>query len=96
MSISVDKSFLMFSSFCIPFQLAVFFDENNRGGVKASIRVNGSDKATMYKEDSNDDATNGDLIVVKLKKGDVVDVWISGSVGSNADTHFTGHLLFPL
>ena len=89
--------------FCISFKLAVFFDEHNEAGgmskeTRKSVRVTGTDKVTMSKQNSStDDSTNGDLIVVKLQKGDVVDLWISsGGIGSAADTHFTGHLLFAL
>ena len=101
--VRVDELIARNIIFCISFKLAVFFDEHSGAGgmskeTNISVRVNGNQKATMYKQNSStDDSTNGDLIVVKLKKGDVVDVWIfSGGIGSAADTHFTGHLLFPL
>jgi hypothetical protein len=80
------------------YAFSFFFDEYGAvaGDTFVKIRVDGKSVADVFvPQDSN--ASAGDTFVALLTKGQRVDAFlISGATGENADTHFAGHLIFPL
>ncbi len=74
-----------------------FFDESPGKNAKVDVRVDGNVVADSINAASGSDATSGGTFIAQLMKGRRVDAFLrAGYVGSGGDTHFAGHLIFPL
>jgi hypothetical protein len=81
------------------YAFSFFFQEGGFDGspTYVEIRVDGDTVADSVKAYRGSGATYGDTVTVLLTKGQQVDAFLKrGGIGVGADTHFAGHLLFPL
>jgi hypothetical protein len=81
------------------YAFSFFFDENISvsSDTRVEIRVDGNVVVDSINVDQGSDATSGSTFIVRLTKGQQVDAFLKvGGIGNSADTHFAGHLIFPL